>query len=326
MPAEDTSVEGAVSSTAKLHPIGAIPESAATMHAAPTAAPALLGPLPSVVDLSSELPPVGDQGSEGSCVGWAVAYSTKTLQEVVENHWLPDDTTHEFSPSWIYNQINGGHDNGSQISTALSLVVGSGVDTMSSFPYVDGDFLSQPNATSKSRAAHYKGASWATVGVSTTNFKNVIASGNAVIVGFQVLPDMDLMNGTTNTVYDTDVGSRNAATYSPCPSDCTGICNGVGKCGTCNTTTNVCTVPACTTNCTRGGHAVALVGYDDGVGAFKFINQWGAGWDGNGYGWLAYSFITDADLALQAFVMTDATDVPGVQDSVMIWEESHVPL
>jgi hypothetical protein len=307
---EDTSTTSTTSATAALatpalHRLGAIPESAAMMSAKALAAPAVLGPLASSVDLSSELPPVGNQGSEGSCVGWAVGYSTKTLQDVSVNHWLPDDATHEFSPSWIYNQINGGQDKGSSVSTALNLLVNSGIDTVSSFPYVDGDFLTQPNATSKSRATHFKVRSWSTLGVSTQNFKNTIAGGNAVIVAFQVLPDMDQMNGTTNTVYDTDVGTRSLRTYSPC-GGCTGDCNGPGLCGTCSA--NTCTVPACGSNCSRGGHAVALVG------------------NGNGYGWMGYSFITDADLGLQAFVVTGAADVPGIQDSVILWEESNLPL
>ncbi|MGD0153936.1 MAG: C1 family peptidase, partial [Thermacetogeniaceae bacterium] len=46
-----------------------------------------------------------------------------------------------------------------------------------------------------------------------------------------------------------------------------------------------------------GGHAIAIVGYDDshqtndGAGAFKFINSWGTSW-GNygGYGWISYKY------------------------------------
>jgi hypothetical protein len=46
---------------------------------------------------------------------------------------------------------------------------------------------------------------------------------------------------------------------------------------------------------TYGGHAMALVGYDDGKssprghrGAFKIINSWGTGWGDKGYGWISY--------------------------------------
>ncbi len=37
--------------------------------------------LPPAVDLSSQLPPPGNQGTQQSCVGWAVAYGLKSYQE-----------------------------------------------------------------------------------------------------------------------------------------------------------------------------------------------------------------------------------------------------
>src|SRR6185312_16588169 len=201
------------------HPLGSIPDSPTTLGAHAMAAQVVPLVLASSVDLSSELPPVGDQGSEGSCVGWAVAYSAKTLLDVVQNNWPPDDETHEFSPSWIYNQINGGVDKGSNMSTALTLVVNSGVDTMSSFPYVNGDYLTQPSTDSKARAAHFKAASWATVSVSATNFKNQLAAGKPVIVTLNILPDFDAMN-SSNSVYDTDMGTRGGWVQA-CDANCT---------------------------------------------------------------------------------------------------------
>lgn len=53
-----------------------------------------------------------------------------------------------------------------------------------------------------------------------------------------------------------------------------------------------------------GGHAVAVVGYDDGLkikntnpqgqettGAFRIRNSWGTGWGEAGYGWLPYDYV-----------------------------------
>lgn len=39
----------------------------------------------------------------------------------------------------------------------------------------------------------------------------------------------------------------------------------------------------------RGGHAVALVGYDDARQAFLLRNSWGAGWNGDGHAWFPYA-------------------------------------
>ncbi len=35
-------------------------------------------------------------------------------------------------------------------------------------------------------------------------------------------------------------------------------------------------------------HAVLIVGWDDGLGAWKIRNSWGADWGESGYGWIAY--------------------------------------
>lgn len=37
-----------------------------------------------------------------------------------------------------------------------------------------------------------------------------------------------------------------------------------------------------------GGHALVLVGYDDGRHAFKVMNSWGTGWADRGFGWIDY--------------------------------------
>lgn len=40
--------------------------------------------LDSKVDLSPSMPPVGNQGEQGSCVAWSTAYATKSFQEYIE--------------------------------------------------------------------------------------------------------------------------------------------------------------------------------------------------------------------------------------------------
>ncbi len=46
-----------------------------------------------------------------------------------------------------------------------------------------------------------------------------------------------------------------------------------------------------------GGHALALVGYDDETKLFKFRNSWGTSWGDGGYGYFPYEFILNKDLA-----------------------------
>jgi len=40
-----------------------------------------------------------------------------------------------------------------------------------------------------------------------------------------------------------------------------------------------------------GGHAIALVGYDDKTQRVKFQNSWGTGWGDKGYGYIPYEFL-----------------------------------
>lgn len=53
----------------------------------------------------------------------------------------------------------------------------------------------------------------------------------------------------------------------------------------------------------RGNHAVCLVGYDDTMQAFRFINSWGTEWGLDGYGYIAYSAMEPMDA--WGYVMTD---------------------
>ncbi|MER3480895.1 MAG: peptidase C1, partial [Meiothermus sp.] len=43
---------------------------------------------------------------------------------------------------------------------------------------------------------------------------------------------------------------------------------------------------------TWGGHAMLMVGYDDGKKAFRVKNSWGTGWGEGGYVWFSYDFVT----------------------------------
>jgi hypothetical protein len=39
------------------------------------------------------------------------------------------------------------------------------------------------------------------------------------------------------------------------------------------------------------GHAVTIIGYDDGKNAYNIINSWGTAWGDGGYGWIDYDLI-----------------------------------
>lgn len=63
--------------------------------------------MPAAWDNSAGLPPVGDQGAQGSCVSWVTGYYIKSYQEAQEHGWALNDSLHQFSPRFIYNQLQG---------------------------------------------------------------------------------------------------------------------------------------------------------------------------------------------------------------------------
>ena len=98
--------------------------------------------LPASVDLSEHLPPVGNQGNQGSCAGWAAGYYYKTWQEQVERDWGTSDTSHQFSPAYIYNQrstSNCAVDEGMTLGNALAIVNTMGIASLAVFPYNEVD-------------------------------------------------------------------------------------------------------------------------------------------------------------------------------------------
>ena len=109
--------------------------------------------VPSSVDISADAPIPGNQGGQGSCVGWAVAYVVKTYHERIERGWPLTDDRHVMSPAYIYNQIKvpGG---GAYFVDAFSLLVDQGVSSWAQMPYDQRDDRTQPSSRARAEAAN----------------------------------------------------------------------------------------------------------------------------------------------------------------------------
>jgi hypothetical protein len=161
---------------------------------------------PLSVDLSINFPVPGDQGSQSSCVGWATAYALKSYQEKVEMGWSLNTASHLFSPAFIYNQINGGRDSGSYIYQACDLTVSKGVATLSTMPYSDSDYRTQPSAAALSEAAKYKASTWYRVN-DTSQIKAALVNRKPVVAGIKVYQQLMNLQGS-NSVYNTATGQN----------------------------------------------------------------------------------------------------------------------
>lgn len=122
--------------------------------------PLLDGPLPATVDLSDDMPKPGNQGYQQSCVAWAVAYALKSQQERVERGWSLSGPSgmhldRVFSPSFVYNQINGGTDQGSNFGDAFRVLITQGAAPLSAMPYTTSPFAPVPQ-TAKAAASQFR--------------------------------------------------------------------------------------------------------------------------------------------------------------------------
>ncbi|EMJ99361.1 C1 family peptidase [Leptospira sp. B5-022] len=170
--------------------------------------------LSSSMDLSQYMPPVGDQGQQSSCVAWSTAYATKSFQEYMERKdrgWKLSDSSGSpnysniFSPSFIYNQINGGRDNGSLISDAMRLVVEKGAAPWSSMPYNERDYLRRPSQDAFNAASAYKAKEFLRIRqTDPTELKNQLSLGRPVVAGIIVYENF--MNLKGREVYKEGVG------------------------------------------------------------------------------------------------------------------------
>ncbi len=231
---------------------------------------------PTSVDLSSQMPPVGNQGSQGSCVAWATSYYYKSWQEKQEHtNWDLANTWYQFSPSFIYNQINGGVDQGSSFWDAFRVMQNTGDVDIAEMPYSQSNWTKQPTAAQLQAASPYRisanwNAFWNQYDFGPYNppndisgIKNWLASGKILVMGIPIFYDFPNFSGAPAKPYYDYNGTSSFA----------------------------------------GGHGVCIVGYDDNInpggsdadhrGGFKMVNSWGPNWNGtsHGYVYLSYDFV-----------------------------------
>jgi len=166
-----------------LQPTTGLPEgiSAAAAHLAQTT------DVPDAADLSAWAPPVGNQGSVGSCASWATGYYYR--------YWLRNHATGEtstFAPMYLYSQIAHGNPNaGSSFPGNFGIMQSQGIDHEADYPQGRWDYTSQPTAAEVLAAAPYKITSYnylfyGTHSTNQTAVKASIAAGTPVVLGIPV--------------------------------------------------------------------------------------------------------------------------------------------
>jgi C1A family cysteine protease len=207
----------------------------------------------SVLDYTSQMGAVRSGGSEGSVVGFAIAYALEyqvfksTGQQV------------RLSPREIYNmtrKLEGtiSSDAGAQIRNAVKIVQTQGAIAEAVWPYKEGEFSAQPPSGFEATNRYKVKRAHKIEGVDRVDkIKTALSSTGPVVGGI--------------AVYESFMGEDVAKTgIVPMPKPRERVI---------------------------GGHAICIVGYDNTKQLFKFINSYGDDWGDHGYGYLPYSYIKD---------------------------------
>ena len=243
------------------------------------------GSLSASMSLKAFAPTPGDQGKQGSCVGWATAYAARTLAEAKRLDVGSKSAINQsaFSPSFVYNQIRRGDcEGGSLPGDALELLATYGVAPLSDFPYSDKSCSLRPTSAVMSLAENYRIKDYKRLFNSHSSAKHVavrrsLADGHPVVIGMMV----------------SNAFMRSQNRYVPAPEDEVDLAEGA-----------------------LGGHAMTVIGYDDAKfgGAFELINSWGTGWGNGGFIWVTYDDFNT--FVMQGFEMIppDPPKPPAVVD------------
>ena len=215
---------------------------------------------PSIIN-KKYLPPVQNQHPQNSCIAFSIGYYFKTYQEAREKKWDVTSITHQCSPAFVYNHINGGSDGGAKFSDGWKVLSDLGCATWADMPYNTGNYTNWPSET-----AYFNGISFRT---ETTHYidcsddtgiltlKQHLADSSLAVLGIFVYDNFKNTINNFDTVY--------------CVANISGSL--------------------------LGNHVITIIGYDDnkvtndGTGAFRLVNSWGTGWGSQGFAWISYQAV-----------------------------------
>lgn len=209
---------------------------------------------PSQASLARYAPPRKDQGEQGSCVGWASAYSARSIL----HNQATGQSGAQFSPSFLYNHIALRGCQGSYLPEAMEFMRKIGALPIQEFPYDPYVCRQRASQSEAQRAQQFRIRNYDRLTLGPNDhrpdikaIREHIAGGGPVVIGMQV--GQSFMQGMAGR----DVWKPTRSDYN--------MYN-------------------------MGGHAMTVIGYEDNKygGAFQLMNSWGPRWGNNGIGWVTY--------------------------------------
>jgi hypothetical protein len=197
------------------------------------------------------MPPVQNQGGEGSCVPFATTYAARSVEQYYKTGASSYNySTNVFSPEFVYNQTKTSDcGSGTGVITALDFLKASGVCSWQSMPYSSSNGCSlMPTSTQSAEATNYKISSYSKIAVTDiTAIKTMLVNHHAVII--TVGTDNSFTQATPGFIWKSYSGAMGIS------------------------------------------HCLVISGYNDAKHAYQVMSSWGTGWGESGYSWIDYDFL-----------------------------------
>jgi len=214
--------------------------------------------LPSKVDLRRFFPVAYNQGSLGSCTAQAIAAACQ--YELVQHKGKAGS----FTPSRLFIYYNERYlentipyDAGSTLRSGVKSLNKWGFCEEELYPYIIKDFVKKPSQKVYEAAYPRRIYQYGRVNQDRESLCFNLADSQPIVFGFAVYESFESKK----------VGSSGVVPFPKSDESC------------------------------LGGHAVTLVGYDKNKQVYIFRNSYGSKWGDNGYGYLPFSYVENASLA-----------------------------
>lgn len=231
--------------------------------------------LPPSADLTKDVPPIGDQGQMGSCTAWASGYGAATYTANRQFQWGAETDEHQASPGHLYARLveaDAAQGTACGTGTLISTAMNLLVQEGCASLATVGYSDQQCLEPSLADAANFQIGSFKRVEPTDRNgVKAELAAGNVVVIGAQLYDDF--MQYTGGAVYH---GS--------------GVFLMQGQ--------------------QHAAHALACVGYDDSLGAYRIMNSWTTQWGDAGFMWMAYETFEATVFEIYALLGSGDRDPP----------------
>lgn len=236
----------------QLTPIGASPEDLRDIPFVP-----VVSPLPAAVDLMPWASEIEDQFSIGSCTANA---TTSAIELIAKRALINEDLSRMF----LYytsrlEESRLGQDGLQTLRSAMHAGYKAGFCLEDEWPYVVTDAEKKPLDSCFVSAANRRITRYERISLNwwekpVDHIKAALAEGLPVIIAMTVNDRIYSVSGPLkDQKYEVAAGGKRFTTI--------------------------------------GGHAVAIIGYDDAIGGFVYANSWGVNWGDGGFGRLEYRHI-----------------------------------